>query len=90
MITAKPQPEFFKLLDAFLSDKKQLICQEINNTFVENKTIYRKVLNTVNGHQIYTDISNPFIFLRDYNRFINANKKLYNLIKSNVETFAKR
>lgn len=89
LITAKPQPEFFKLLDAFLSDKKQLICQEINNTFVENKTIYRKVLNTVNGHQIYTDISNPFIFLRDYNRFINANKKLYNLIKSNVETFAK-
>lgn len=89
LITAKPQPEFFKLLDEFLSDKKQLICQEINNTFVENKTIYRKVLNTVNGHQIYTDISNPFIFLRDYNRFINANKKLYNLIKSNVETFAK-
>ena len=89
LITAKPQPEFFKLLNEFLSDKKQLICQEINNTFVENKTIYRKVLSVVNEHQIYTDISNPFIFLRDYNRFINANKKLYNLIKSNVESFAK-
>lgn len=89
LITAKPQPEFFKLLDKFLSDHKQLICQEIDNTFVENRTIYRKVLNVVNGHQIYTDISNPFIFLRDYNRFINANKKLYDLIKNKVEIFAK-
>ena len=89
LITAKPQPEFFKLFEEFLSEYEQLICQEINDTFIQNMTVYRKVLSIVNEHQIYTDISNPFIFLRDYNRFINANKKLYNLIKNKVEVFAK-
>lgn len=90
LIKEKPQPEFFKLFDAFLSNREQLIRQEINIAFVENNTIYRKVLNVVNEHQIYTDISNPFIFLRDYNRFINANKKIYNLIKNSVEVFTKK
>ena len=90
LIKEKPQPEFFKLFDDFLSNQEQLIRQEINIAFVENNTIYRKVLNVVKRHQIYTDITNPFIFLRDYNRFINANKRLYNLIKNNVEVFAKK
>ncbi len=83
---SKSNEEFKKNFSTWLDGMENPILQEIERTFIDNK-IYRKVLNTVNGNQIYTTITNPFIFLRDYKRFIIANKQLYDLIKSITDIF---
>jgi type III restriction enzyme len=78
-------------VSVFLNEKKNEILQEINSIFVEKdgEFIYKKVRTVVNGNQIYTAISNPFIFLKEYKRFVAANKFIYDKIKVTADSFYK-
>jgi type III restriction enzyme len=76
----------------FLKDKKNEILQQINGAFIitqNNELIYKKVRSVVNGNQIYTAISNPFIFLKEYKRSIASNKFIYDKIKAAADKFYK-
>lgn len=84
---SKSSEQFKNNFTTWLNDIKNPIIQEIESTFVDNHKTYRKILSAANGNQIYTTITNPFIFLRDYKRFITANKQLYDLIKPITDIF---
>lgn len=85
---SNPQPNFLKLFKNFLEDYSNIIHQKVNETFVDGGDKYIKILNSANGKHIFSTVTNPFIFLRDYQRLISANKYIYELIKSTVVEFA--
>ena len=80
--------EFGDFLRKYLEKNKYFIHQYINETFIENGTVYKKILNQVDGKYIYSTLTNPFIFLRDYQRLINENAYLYKIIKPLITEFA--
>lgn len=84
---ANLQPNFIKLFKDFLSDYKHVIHQQVNEAFVDGGEKYVKILNSANGKHIYSTVTNPFIFLRDYQRLIAANKYIYGIIRAAVEDF---
>lgn len=84
---SKSNEEFKKNFSSWLYGVENPILQEVESTFIDNHKTYRKVLSTAKGNQIYTTITNPFIFLRDYKRFITANKQLCDLIKPITDIF---
>jgi len=87
----RPQPEFTDKLDRYLEENKNFIIQELKYSFEQEKEQvikYKKVINRVGAKKIYTTISNPFIFLRDYKRKIIANKPIYEKIEGSIEKFA--
>ena len=75
------------LFKDFLSDYKHIIHQQVNEAFVDGGEKYVKILNSANGKHIYSTVTNPFIFLRDYQRLIAANKYIYGIIRAAVEDF---
>ena len=87
---SKSNDEFTKNFSTWLNSIENLISQELDSTFINNYKTYKKILNVANGNQIYTTITNPFIFLRDYKRFITANKQLYDLIKPIIDIFCNK
>ena len=90
LINQKPQSEFIKKLDIYLKENENFIIQEFKEFFIEEGQKYKKVINKVGIKEIYTTISNPFIFLRDYKRKVITNKSIYYKIKETVEIFAKK
>lgn len=84
---SKSSEQFKKNFSTWLNDNQNPIKQEIESTFINNHKTYKKVLSKANGNQIYTTITNPFIFLRDYKRFVTTNKQLYDLIKPITDAF---
>lgn len=79
--------EFMKKFKNWLSERKNILLQEIGDTFIDGGRTYKKILSSANGRTIYTTVTNPFIFLRDYKRFVNANKPLYDLLENPVTEF---
>lgn len=81
-----------KKIEDLLINHEYSIFQDLNSSFEDKDgyKIYKKILTSSNGKHIYTTISNPFIFLRDYKRLISINKYIYNLIKTPVIEFAKK
>lgn len=84
---------FCNKINSFLNDNRFAIQQKLNATFVDimvngiNKFVYKKVLKNENGKEIYSCVSNPFVFLRDYKRLIgtNDNQIIYKLIAPEVK-----
>lgn len=82
---------FKKMFEEYLDEHKNRIVQEINGSFVNGGTAYSKLLMlTQSGHRIVQNVSNPFIFLRDYKRLLAANNYLYKHTATTVGKFAKR
>ena len=79
--------EFQNNLRIWLENNKYYIKQAVDEVFTDNYTKYKRILSKANGNEIYSYISNPFIFLRDYKRLIAANIRLYDAIKSVVVEF---
>ncbi len=79
---SKTNAKFIKLLDEYLESKKEYLIQEINTIFtsINGRLVYRKLVSTSNGHGIYSIIENPYIFLREYKRFIASKKFVYDFI----------
>jgi len=79
--------QFTKQFKNWLSAGTNIILQEIGNAFIDGGRTYKKILSVANGNAIYTTVTNPFIFLRDYKRFVAANKTLYDLMEKPVAEF---
>ncbi|MDR2267318.1 MAG: DEAD/DEAH box helicase family protein [Christensenellaceae bacterium] len=67
----------------FLERNRNVFSQEYASLF-ENG-VYKKIRETINGNNIYSPITNPFIFLKEYKRMLNANMLVY----KNIETYLK-
>ena len=87
---SKSNEQFTKKFTDWLNESENPFLQEIKRIFINDYKTYKKVLSTANGNQIYTTITNPFIFLRDYKRLITANKQLFDLINPLANTFLKK
>ncbi|MCA6071294.1 MAG: DEAD/DEAH box helicase family protein [Endomicrobium sp.] len=76
----------------YLTTNKNNILQQLNKTFVKkgNELIYKKVRYSVNGNEVYSGISNPFIFLKEYKRLVNDNKFIYDKINKVSDDFYKQ
>lgn len=81
--------QFKKNFAWWLNENKCFLIQNIKDTFIDDHKTYKKVLSTANGKQIYSAITNPFIFLRDYKRLVANNRPLYNLTQQTIKDFCK-
>lgn len=82
------RPNFTQLFKDFLDNYKDIIHQQVNEAFTDDGKRYIKILNSANGKHIYSAITSPFIFLRDYQRLISSNKYIYEIIKDTAIDFA--
>lgn len=74
-------------LTDYMAQSKEMLMQDMNRCF--DNGIYKKLLfTTTEGNKITTNITNPFVFLRDYRRLIDANQNLYNNTVAVVEIYA--
>jgi type III restriction enzyme len=86
---AEATEELNEGIRGYLTEKKDAILQQLNETFVKknNELIYKKVRYSINGNKVYSKISNPFIFLKEYKRLISANKSIYDKISKAADSF---
>jgi len=76
-------------IEEYLNEHKNHFIQEYNSVFESINDIftYKQIRQSVNGKHIYTPITNPFIFLKEYKRFMQSNKYLHDQIKQYTDAF---
>ncbi|KAA6226300.1 DEAD/DEAH box helicase [Campylobacter sp. LR286c] len=78
---------FKEKVQEYLSCESNKIMQRINARFVNG--VYKKIAMNVGTNVIYSNITNAFVFLKEYKKLINTNKFLYDNIANSVKEFAK-
>lgn len=78
-----------KELLEYLNKNKDTILVQTRERFLvfEGKKVYREVRETVNGNHIFSDISNVFIFLREFHSLKKKNKMIYDKNKKTLLNF---
>ncbi|KAA6220572.1 hypothetical protein FMM54_08360 [Campylobacter sp. LR185c] len=79
---------FKEKVQEYLSCESNKIMQRINARFVNG--VYKKIAMNVGTNVIYSNITNAFVFLKEYKKLINTNKFLYDNIADSVKEFAKK
>ncbi|KAA6233751.1 hypothetical protein FMM56_02255 [Campylobacter sp. LR264d] len=79
---------FKEKVQEYLSCESNKIMQRINARFVNG--VYKKIAMNVGANVIYSNITNAFVFLKEYKKLINTNKFLYDNIADSVKEFAKK
>ncbi len=77
---------------AFLNKEKTKIITTIKNHFIyeNNQKVFRDIRYTSGNKNIYTEITNVFILLREIKVLINNNVDLYKKIKHSLSEFYKK